>query len=339
MDILKELKPHEKLEELRILEFLKNDDSFSGTAFPSLKYLIFEDMRCWEVWGPFESNAFPQLETLQILRCPILRGQLPNHLPSLVSLEIKYCEQLACCLPSAPCIRELRIRNSSKVALQEMPSSLEVLRIEGSNVESIFEAITNSNSNSQPSSSNFYSFLGDCLPSSLTQLTIFNCNKLHLPDFLPSLPLDTFTNLNQLNIYNCKNIGCVTVSQSLPKLATFSIRGCPNVASFPTQGLPAPNLFRFTISYCNKLESFPSHMNTLLPKLEYLHIDDCPEIESFPEGGMPPSLRTLSITNCHKLLGSPSSLPYLFGTIFITKCGDVGVQGSSPPHLPPTIDN
>ncbi|KAK7327804.1 hypothetical protein VNO77_21895 [Canavalia gladiata] len=157
-----------------------------------------------------------------------------------------------------------------------------------------------------------YSFLGDCLPASLTQLTIFNCNKLHFSnknedhDFLPSLPLDIFINLNKLHIYNCENIGCVTVSQSLPKLASFSIVKCPNFVSFPTQGLPAPNLFQFTISDCNKLESLPSHMNTLLPKLEYLYIDDCPEIESFPEGGMPPSLRTLWITNCHKLLGSPS---------------------------------
>ncbi|KAK7327826.1 hypothetical protein VNO77_21918 [Canavalia gladiata] len=263
--------------------------------------------------SPFHNEEAARLILLN-LKCPRFRGQLPTHLPSLGSLLIDDCNQLACCLPSAPCIRELRIRISSKVRLQEVPSSLEVLWIEGSQVESMFEAITNSNSNSQPSSSNFYSFLGDCLPASLTQLEISNCSKLHfsnknadhLPDFLPSLPLDTFTNLNELNIYNCKNIGCVTVSQSLPKLATFSIRGCPNVASFPTQGLPAPNLFRFTISYCNKLESLPSHMNTLLPKLEYLCIDDCPEMESFPEGGMPPSLRTLSIINCHKLLGSPS---------------------------------
>ncbi|KAK7327806.1 hypothetical protein VNO77_21897 [Canavalia gladiata] len=275
-----------------------------GTPFPSLKHLIFVDMRCWEMWGPFESNAFPQLELLDIDGCPRLRGQLPTHLPSLGSLKIDGCNELACSLPSAPVIKELRIRNSSKVRLQELPSSLEDLWIEGSHVESMFEAI--SYSNTQPSSSNFYSFLGDCLPSSLTQLTIFNCNKLHLPDFLPSLPLDTFTNLNQLNIYNCKNIGCVTVSQSLPKLASFSVVKCPNFVSFPMQGLPAPNLFQFIISDCYKLESLPSHMNTLLPKLEYLYIDDCPEIESFPEGGMPPSLRKLHIENCHKLLRSPS---------------------------------
>ncbi|KAK7327824.1 hypothetical protein VNO77_21916 [Canavalia gladiata] len=307
-------------------------------------------MRYWEMWGPFESNAFPQLETLVIVSCPRLRGQLPAHLPALGSLYIEKCEQLACSLPSAPVIRELRIQHSSKVRLQGVPPSLEVLWIEGSQVESMFEAITNSNC--QPSSSNFYSFLGDCLPSSLTQLTIHDCSKLHfsnknadhLPDFLPSLPLDTFTNLNELNIYNCKYIGCVTVSQSLPKLAAFSIRGCPNFVSFPTQGLPAPNLFEFTISDCNKLESLPSHMNTLLPKLEYLCIDDCPEIESFPEGGMPPSLRTLWITNCHKLLGSPSLASMdMLSELHIRgpceECGDVGVQGSCPPHLPPTIDN
>ncbi|KAK7329283.1 hypothetical protein VNO77_23438 [Canavalia gladiata] len=129
---------------------------------PTLKHLSFFDMRCWKVWGPFEWNAFPRLEKIEIVGCPRLRGQLPTHLPSLGSLHIEYCEQLGCCLPSAPVIRKLRIWNSSKVRFQEVPPSLEVLLIEGSNVESMFEAI----SNSQPNSSNFYSFLGNCLPTS-----------------------------------------------------------------------------------------------------------------------------------------------------------------------------
>ncbi|KAK7306547.1 hypothetical protein VNO77_44494 [Canavalia gladiata] len=45
-------------------------------------------------------------------------------------------------------------------------------------------------------------------------------------------------------------------------------------------------------------------MNTLLPTLEYLTINNCPKIESFPDGGLPPSLRTLHIENCYKLLRS-----------------------------------
>ncbi|KAK7327801.1 hypothetical protein VNO77_21892 [Canavalia gladiata] len=304
-----------------ILKLLLDDDKNDGeiSVIPIVEfYFRFDELGKETKVGvrtrhlSFSMLSDPLSENFDVFgRLKFLRTFLPVDLKEspfhneeaarLILLNLKY---LACCLPSAPCIRELRIRISSKVRLQEVPSSLEVLRIEGSNVESMFEAITNSNS--QPSSSNFYSFLGDCLPSSLTTLKISNCSKLHLPDFLPSLPLDTFINLNHLGIDSCDNIGSVTVSKSLPKLATFSIRGCPNFVSFPTQGLPAPNLFQFAISDCNKLESFPSHMNTLLPKLEYLYIDDCPEIESFPEGGMPPSLRKLHIENCHKLLRSPS---------------------------------
>ncbi|KAK7327799.1 hypothetical protein VNO77_21890 [Canavalia gladiata] len=291
--------------------------SFSMLSNPLSENLdVFGRVKFLRTFLPIDlkESSFHNEETARLillnLKCSKLRGQLPTHLPALGSLNIEYCEQLACCLPRAPVVRELKIWRSSKVWLQEVPPLLQFLSIEGSQVESMFEAI----SNTQPSSSKFYSFLGNCLPASLIILNISNCNKLefsnknedHSPDFLPSLPLDTLPNLNHLNIYNCANIGCVTVSQSLPKLATFSIRECPNFASFPTQGLPAPNLFEFKIKSCYKLESLPSHMNTLLPKLECLTIQDCPKIESFPEGGMPPSLRKLRIRNCHKLLRSPS---------------------------------
>jgi hypothetical protein len=70
--------------------------------------------------------------------------------------------------------------------------------------------------------------------------------------------------------------------------------------------LSAPNLEILYINKCTNLKSLPCHINTLLPKLEVLSITDCPEIETFPKGCMPPSLRSLHIGNCEKLLRNPS---------------------------------
>ncbi|XP_057434116.1 putative disease resistance RPP13-like protein 1 [Lotus japonicus] len=307
------------------VEFLKSDDSFSGTPFPSLQSLYFRDMPCWEVWRPFESNAFPQLKQLKIISCPRLRGDLPNNLPALESLEISRCEQLASSLPRAPAIRRLEIYESNKVSLREIPLSVEDLRIEGSEVvESMFEAITIT----QPTSLQFLeikncssvrSFPGDCLPASLKNLRIQDFRKLEFPkqqhellqslyinsscDSLTSLLLETFPNLHSLTIKNLENLESLSLSVQDAALTDFVIDGCPKFVSFPNEGLSAPAMTKFSVSDCNKLKSLPYHMSTLLPKLESLVIDNCPEVELFPS--MPPSLRSLVIKNCEKLMRSP----------------------------------
>ncbi|MED6208699.1 hypothetical protein PIB30_047743 [Stylosanthes scabra] len=64
-------------------EFYRDDESCLETPFPMLEVLSFWSMSCWKEWHSFELNAFPQLRELTISRCPMLRGDLPNHLPSL----------------------------------------------------------------------------------------------------------------------------------------------------------------------------------------------------------------------------------------------------------------
>ncbi|XP_057427750.1 putative disease resistance protein At3g14460 [Lotus japonicus] len=306
------------------VEFLKSDESFSGTSFPSLQSLTFEDMPSWEVWRPFESNAFPQLKKLSISYCPRLRGDLPYNLPALESLDISSCEQLVSSLPRAPVLRCLIIEESNKASLREIPLSVEDLRIEGSEVvESMFEAITIPQPTSLQcleiwSCSSARSFPGDCLPPSLKKLIIFNFRKLEFPkqqhelleslfinsccDSLTSLPLESFPNLHSLTIRNLENLESLSVQEVA--LTDFVIDGCPKFVSFPREGLSAPGMIEFSVSNCDKLKSLPCHMSTLLPKLESLKIDNCQEIESFPS--MPPSLRSLEIGNCEKLMRSPS---------------------------------
>ncbi|GAU23575.1 hypothetical protein TSUD_385630 [Trifolium subterraneum] len=307
-------------------------DDYDGALFPSLEYLEFMDLPCWEMWHHSHDpdNSFPVLKFLEINDCPKLKGDLPSHLPMLETIKIQGCNQLGSSLPKAFSIRELNIYQSNKVALDELPLSLEVLRIQGTEViESVFEAIAIT----LPTSlQRLYimdclspiSFLGDCLPTSLKLLDIENCKNLNFPkqnqwheplqsliihkscDSLSTLPLDNLPNLHDLQIYNCENIEHLSASKILSNLVSIKIRNCPKFVSFPREGLSAPNLESLLISKCSNLKSLPCHINTLLPKLQDAVIENCPEMETFPEGGMPPSLRTLYILSCEKLLRNPS---------------------------------
>ncbi|KAG2380623.1 putative disease resistance RPP13-like protein [Vigna angularis] len=309
--------------------FYKKDDCSSVTPFPSLESLHISNMPCWEVWNSFDSEAFPVLKNLYIEKCPKLKGDLPNHLPALQTLEIRNCELLVSSVPGPLTLRTLEIRKCKKVAFREFPLLVESIKVEGGPmVESMMEAI----SNIQPTClqslklqncSSDISFRGGRLPASLKTLDIRGINKLKFPlqhkhelleslsiinscDSLTSLPLAIFPNLTSLQITNCENMESLLVSGSeiSKRLNTFAIDHCPNFVSFPGEGLCMPNLTSFTVCNCDKLKSLPDQMGTLVPKMEYLSISNCQQIESFPGGGMPPNLRTVCIENCVKLLSN-----------------------------------
>nr|XP_023922134.1 putative disease resistance protein At3g14460 [Quercus suber] len=178
--------------------------------------------------------------------------------------------------------------------------------------------------------------ISDCpsltlLPSSgiadtLKSLGVKNCGKLLFPmhhryaslesvcirsscDSLVSFPLDLFPKMNHLDIHGCHNLQSLSVSnqgplQYLKSLRSLEISNCSNFVSFPEEGLPAPNLTRFSVGYCNNLKALPDQMHTSLPSLQSLSIRLCPELESFPDGGLPTSLNALEILFCDKLMSS-----------------------------------
>ncbi|XP_004485725.1 putative disease resistance RPP13-like protein 1 isoform X2 [Cicer arietinum] len=307
-------------------------DSFSGILFPTLERLEFDDMPCWEVWHhPHDSNAyFPVLKSLVIRGCPLLRGDLPSHLPALETIQIEQCDKFAFSLPRALAIRKLVIRENNKVVLRELPLSLEEIEIHGREAtESFFEVIAitlpiSLKIVSIENCSSAISFPGDWLPASLKSLSITDCRNLDFPKqkqqheslqwldidsscgSLTTLPLETFPNLSGLHICQCENLECVSAPKTLQNLNEFAISNCPKFASFPREGLSPPKLTSLLVEKCVNLKSLPCHANTLLPNLESVSIRDCPEMETFCEGGMPPSLRRLEIYKCEKLVRCPS---------------------------------
>ncbi|XP_027338784.1 putative disease resistance protein At3g14460 [Abrus precatorius] len=337
-------------------EFYKNDNGHSSLERPflSLEYLSFQNMPCWEEWYSFKDEAFPKLKYLRIDDCPKLRGQLPEHLPALETLQIYRCGDLVSSLPRAPTIRHLTISKSIKVRFEELPMSAHNLSINGCDmVGSMFGAFAITQPNCLrdlriSDCSLAVSFVADCLPECLKRLRIWNCGKLEFPkqqhellesleitnsfDSLSSFPSEVFPNLKYLTIYKCKNLESLSVAQSqVSNLHSLSISECPNLAWFPTEGFAAPNLTGFGVSNCDKLKWLPGRMNTLLPKLKDLSIRDCPEIEAFPEGGLPPNLTKLNIDNCEKLLRCLSSTGGLQGLTDLS----IGCKsGKSFPLLP-----
>ncbi|KHN36355.1 Putative disease resistance RPP13-like protein 1 [Glycine soja] len=268
--------------------FYKIEDCPSVTPFSSLEYLEISFMCCWELWSTPESDAFPLLKSLRIEDCPKLRGDLPNHLPALETLEIRNCELLVSSLPRAPILKRLEICKSNNVSLHVFPLLLESIEVEGSPmVESMIEAITII----EPTClqhlklrdySSAISFPGGRLPASLKALHIRNLKNLEFPtqhkhDFLEVMGCDKLKLLPDEMI------------TLLPKLEYLGISNCPEIESFPEGGMP-PNLRTVSIKNCEKLLSglaWPS-----MGMLTHLYVGGpCDGIKSFPkEGLLPPSM-------------------------------------------------
>ncbi|XVE99848.1 hypothetical protein REPUB_Repub03eG0236900 [Reevesia pubescens] len=295
-------------------------------AFGTLEILRFEDMLEWQEWfynaDEDESRPFSHLRELYIRNCPKLSRALPKHLPSLSKLCIMKCRQLMSTFPEVPVIQDLELGSFNKVPLQELPHRLLKLTIHrGSpNLKSLSDCMY-----SQLEELN----ISHCstlhkVPERLKVLKIENCGRLSFPAkdccyrFLERLsitcsysslkifPLDLFPKLSTLYICLCSSLESLSVSdecqQDLISLCSLELCRCINFVSFPKSGLRAPNLTSLWIYGCEKLESLPEHMHTLLPSFQSLNLFNCPKLESIPDGGLPSNLNSLCISNCDKLI-------------------------------------
>ncbi|XP_057745683.1 putative disease resistance protein RGA3 [Arachis stenosperma] len=306
--------------------FYQNDESCLETPFPKLESLSFSSMPCWKEWRSMELNAFPRLRKLTIMECPMLRGDLPNQLPSLQSLWIEKCVEVSCCVPRAPAITTLSISGKHLVG-------------------SVVEAITNTQLTCLTSlwisgcSSHIW-FPVSAIPPSLHRLTIQECRELEFEmdgqhhslqelyirsscDSLASFSLlDSFPNLVRVEIMYCRNMESIVVSRSLsclrylwinhcgslksvstiwmaaPQLQRLSLVGCPEVDLSPTgDGDPHRSLGSLEISYCEKLVSTAAFMNSQFQGLIDLWIEgECESVKCLPkEGWLPASLESLTL--------------------------------------------
>ncbi|XP_052110566.1 putative disease resistance protein At3g14460 isoform X2 [Arachis duranensis] len=274
----------------------KNNASFQEkTPFRSLETLKIEYMYRWREWHfPDEFDGFPELRILEIRSCPVLRGDLPAHLPALEELIIVGCEELACSLPRAPKLHELHVLNSgfytdatthnvditgtqlAKSVLEWLPH-IQPPRVQHLFISHCYSAISIS-ADYVPASLQ-YLVICDCPKltfseqlhhKSLTEIDVYDCDSLTL------FPLGALPNLKKLAIRGCKNMEYVEMPQTLPSLCYIWITECPGLVSLPALALAAPHL-------------------------QELYIRNCPEINCFAGECLPPSLKTLQVVKCQKL--------------------------------------
>ncbi|KAK8464371.1 hypothetical protein PHAVU_011G193600 [Phaseolus vulgaris] len=266
---------HLKIEGLD--EIVRIGADFNGnisSAFASLETLRFTNMKEWEEWECM-TGAFPKLHSLFVIKCPKLKGHLPEHLPHLKNLIISMCEQLVASTPRAVEIEGVKMETSSfDMLLSHTPiQSLTIYRCLGMNIPI----------------NHCYHFL--------VELRIIQCC-----DSLTYFPLDLFPKLYYLTL--CKFRNLQTITQEHPNhLRSVRIEKCSEFETFPNEGLFAPQLETLHIEGLEKLKSMPKRMSALLPSLNYLYIINCPEVE-LSEGCLPSNLKRLSLLKCSKLVAS-----------------------------------
>ncbi|KAB2604109.1 disease resistance RPP13-like protein 1 [Pyrus ussuriensis x Pyrus communis] len=305
--------------------------------FQCLELLEFWDMPEWEEWQPSpsggESPNFPRLKELTLSGCPMLRGNLPTHLPSLKILNVYNCEVLHENRASNTlnmeslrgCLEQLSIHGCPGLSLllesTETLPSLQMFDISGGRewLPQMVHKCYRLQSLSLYECSSLLSFPTNGLPTTLTSLRILSCQKLEFLsremmakltslrsldltescDSLRSFPLGIFPNLSSLYFGRCQNLESLSVEggadENLSHLNSLSIWHCPNLVSFPDGGLPTPNLTSFSLNECVNLKLLPDRLHSLTA-LQHLSIDRLPNVVSFAQGGLPPNLQSFWIS-------------------------------------------
>ncbi|MED6107567.1 hypothetical protein PIB30_015316 [Stylosanthes scabra] len=281
------------------VEFYRDDESCLETPFPMLETLRLEYLTCWKEWHSMELNAFPLLRELTISWCPMLRGDLPNYLPSLLSLNIESSMKFNCSLPRAPSCLSISLYDSHILfPVSAIPPSLQKLEIESCrNLE----------------------FQMDGQHHSLQELEIINsCDSVTSFSLL-----DAFPNIKDVKISECEKMESIVVSGSLSCLGSFRIWGCGSLKSVWSIWMAAPQLENLSllgcpeiefsaaaagdphrclrslvIDYSDKLVSCATFMNSQFHRLTHLEINGHrgSGSKSFPkEGWLPASLESLKL--------------------------------------------
>ncbi|MED6222982.1 hypothetical protein PIB30_069661 [Stylosanthes scabra] len=304
----------------------KSNGSFQQkTLFKSLEILKFEHMSSWREWHfPEEFDIFPQLRILEIIRCPVLRGDLPSQLPALEELTIVGCEELACTLPRAPKLQQLNVEGYMYSMVKVKPHDAVILNT--LLVNFLLEYL----SHIQPpcvqclyigKCCSAISISADYLPPSLRYLQILKCSKLTFLDPLQHkwltkifvkkcdsvilFPLGALPKLKKLTVFKCQSMECVVVAdgQSIecvvslpplrlaaPFLEKLCIQNCPEINCFAEECLP-PCLKKLEVTLCEKLAK-----GLQSEGLTHFILEEWNEVKSFPrEGCLPASLQSLEL--------------------------------------------
>ncbi|RDX62985.1 putative disease resistance RPP13-like protein 1, partial [Mucuna pruriens] len=156
--------------------------------------------------------------------------------------------------------------------------------------------------------------------TSLQVLSIYSCPNMNIPmslcynllvtleidqgfDSLTTFSLDCFPKLSSLKL-SCRNLQMISQEHTHNHLKDLDISRSPQFELFPSEGLSALRLAKFSINALENLKFLPKRMDVLLPSLTDLRILDCPQVELFCDEGLPSNLKSMDISKCPKLMTS-----------------------------------
>nr|TKS13918.1 hypothetical protein D5086_0000048530 [Populus alba] len=294
------------------VKFIGNEFySSSGSAevlFPALKELRLLGMDGLEEWmipGGEGDQVFPCLEKLSIEWCGKLTSIPICGLSSLVEFEIAGCEELRYLsgeFHGFTSLQFLSIEDCPKLA--SIPSVQHCTALVKLDIDGCPELI---------------SIPGDFqeLKYSLKILSMYNLKLGALPS-----GLQCCTSLEELYIWDCRELIHISDLQELSSLRRLEIRGCDKITSIDWYGLrQLPSLVYLEVSGCRSLSNFPDG-DCLggLTQLKELAIGGFSEdMEAFPIGvlnsfqhlNLCGSLERLEIYGWDKLKSVPHQLQHL----------------------------
>ncbi|XP_044498875.1 putative disease resistance protein At3g14460 isoform X2 [Mangifera indica] len=322
------------------------------TPFKSLKFLHFKDLEEWEHWDDWRGNEdteiYPKLRVLSIVRCPQLIGKVSNRLSSLERFVIKDCPKLVVSFSNYPIHCKLEIDgcegtvcNDGSIDFENLYSeyfaniltvedklkegSQRVYRLRISRNEEIMKSwqslgntnfLSNINSLEICACHNLRSIERGMLPSSLKEFHINFWQRLTFIDS-DALPLS----LKRLRIDICEELKFLKNLSVCSLIESIDVSWCKSLKWISLDGPLPETLNQLYVRDCKALETLSSRRNEYLPKaLTSIDIRDCKELKSIGLHHLP-CLESIVIWECPKLSareGVPTSLRQLL----INECED-----------------
>ncbi|KAD3336380.1 hypothetical protein E3N88_31899 [Mikania micrantha] len=334
----------------------------NGVAFPSLKALIFLDMKGWEKWST-------------------IHGGKGNMFPCLLEIFMSGCEKLdEVAIESIPSLQVLRVEGCSEIVLKSMVGvSSSIVRLTLENIRGLTQLPVDVLEHLEKVEDLFISKCDEvtCMWDSeaackillkLKKLEVYECKQLlslgetNMPSITKvSLDISRCNNvevgwldknflssLQHLYISHMVNLrlfpdGCFV------HLTTLNINDCDNLESIPSNGygfLPSHCLRYLKIADCKNLKSFPHEHLQSFESLEKITIYGCPNLDyTFPGGLWPPNLSELRIGKLKKPISEwgmqnfPTSLDTLelfgedSGVVTFAKAGEEDTSFLLPSSL------
>lgn len=227
------------------------------------------------------------------------------HQPSFIGLlELKVidCPKLPC-LPQVFAPQKLEVSRCpllTKLPTPEFSQRLQHLAIDACDDPTLVNAI--------PATSSLYSLV----ISNISKLTSFT-KWPHLPG-LKTLYISRCNDLTSLSDETAASVPF----EGMTSLELLSVRGCPNLVTFPDKELPATLKCLIISSNSSLMSLGPEETFRNFTSLADVYIENCPKLHSLPAEGFSESLRHLLIEGCPELIkgcqnGSGADWPKIQG--------------------------